>query len=62
MGWKVITYIILNIYIKLDLYHIGYTNFMDSASNINVKYAEVLAIGEEEPSKGTSKNGDIHMV
>ena len=34
---------------------------MGSASNTNVKYVETIHIGEKEPLKDISRNGDIHM-
>jgi hypothetical protein len=42
-------------------FHIGYTNCMGLAYNINAKYAAISAIGEGEHFKRIFNNGDILM-
>lgn len=45
-----------------NLFLIGFTNYMGLELSISAKFAEILAIGDEELSKSISLNGDIPMA
>lgn len=62
---KMHQYIIQKIYHQVGMenqFHIGYINYMDLVQSINVKYVEIIVIGDVEHFKCIFNNGDIHMV
>lgn len=42
-----------------NLFHCGFINFTAWEFNTTVKYVETIPIGDEEPLKNISLNGDI---